>query len=179
MILDFFIHGTQNYKLTPACCSSIFCHSMMKFISSESWLITCVHMHTCMACLHAYASMALESMFFFTTTKHFSKLNYKTIHLHIHALKCRCLESAIPLPETIQMTPMPAGTILLMKQIDEGVVTADKIKTWTWKDPILSQVQQVVWSGWPTRVVYAKNYGQDATARLWLPSPILQQNGIH
>ena len=47
--------------------------------------------------------------------------------------------------------PMPVETVLLMEQIDQGIVTADMIKTWTCRDPVLSCVQQFVQSRWPIR----------------------------
>ena len=60
--------------------------------------------------------------------------------------------SRLPLPESIDTTPQPAKTVLLMEQIDNGVVTADMIRSWTRKDPILSRVHQFVQSGWPTTI---------------------------
>ena len=46
--------------------------------------------------------------------------------------------SRLPLPESISSTPVPAETVLLLEQMNEMQVTAEHIKTWTRRDPILS-----------------------------------------
>ena len=67
-----------------------------------------------------------------------------TDHINVDAL------SRLPLSETIMSTPLPSETVLLMEQLDDGVVTAGMVCAWTRKDPILSRVTQYVLSGWPS-----------------------------
>ena len=69
-----------------------------------------------------------------------------TAHTNADAL------SRLPLPGTGQNTPLPAETVLLMEQIKEMPITAEEIKTWTRKDPVLSRVLQFVQCGWPTHL---------------------------
>ena len=58
--------------------------------------------------------------------------------------------SRLPLPETISSTPISAETILLLEQMNEMTVTAEHIKTWAQRDPILSRILQFTQHRWPS-----------------------------
>lgn len=58
------------------------------------------------------------------------------------------LLSRLPLPETPTRVPEPGETVLLMEVLDSTLVTATRIKSWTEKDPILSQVKDMILHGW-------------------------------
>ena len=73
-------------------------------------------------------------------------LTYKNSGAHANADAL----SRLPLQCREQNTPLPAETVLLMEQVDQMPITAQMIKTWTRRDPILSRVQQFVQCGWPT-----------------------------
>lgn len=60
--------------------------------------------------------------------------------------------SRLPLPETPQSTPVPGDIINLMENITASPVDALKVKQWTARDPVLSQVMQFVLQGWPSAV---------------------------
>ena len=66
--------------------------------------------------------------------------------------------SRLPLPESISSTPVPAETVLLLEQMNEMQVTAEHIKTWTRRDPILSRVLQFTQHGWPARLRAAEEF---------------------
>ena len=59
--------------------------------------------------------------------------------------------SRLPRPVTVDEQPEPAETILLLEHMETMPITAQHIKQWTWKDPILSQVLGFVQSGWPDK----------------------------
>ena len=61
--------------------------------------------------------------------------------------------SRLPLEDTIEDPPLPAETVLLMEQMDELPVTSCQVKTWTCRDPILSQNLQYVQQGWPAHLM--------------------------
>lgn len=61
--------------------------------------------------------------------------------------------SCLPLPSAPSVTPQPAETVLLFEELQNGPVTADQIKMWTRRDPVLSRVQQFVLKGWPTGAI--------------------------
>lgn len=61
--------------------------------------------------------------------------------------------SCLPLPSAPSVTPQPAETVLLFEELRNGPVTADQIKMWTRRDPVLSRVQQFVLKGWPTGAI--------------------------
>ena len=75
--------------------------------------------------------------------------NYRIVHKRSTDHTNADALSRLPLHETIMSTPLPSETVLLMEQLDDGVVTAGMICAWTRKDPILSRVTQYVLSGWP------------------------------
>ena len=58
--------------------------------------------------------------------------------------------SHLPLPESIPIAPQPTEAVLLNEQVQEGLITADHIKTWTCQDPVLSCVLQFVQHEWPS-----------------------------
>ena len=57
------------------------------------------------------------------------------------------LLSRLPLPETPARVPDPGETVLLMDILETSVVTAAQIKAWTAKDPVLSQVRDMILQG--------------------------------
>ena len=60
--------------------------------------------------------------------------------------------SRLPLPETPETTPVPGDIIYLMENLAITPVDATKVKQWTARDPVMSQVQQFVLHGWPSTV---------------------------
>ena len=54
--------------------------------------------------------------------------------------------SRLPLPDVPQSTPVPRH---LIENINASPVDALKVKQWTARDPVLSQVMQFVLQGWP------------------------------
>ena len=57
--------------------------------------------------------------------------------------------SRLPLPEPPSITPQPADIILLMETLRTSPVTAQQIRQWAEKDPLLSRVQTLVLlQGW-------------------------------
>ena len=75
------------------------------------------------------------------------KLEYKKGSTHNNADAF----SRLPLPHrNSDPTPQPAETVLLFEQLQSSPVTADHIRKWTRKDPVLSRVLRCVQQGWPT-----------------------------
>ena len=71
--------------------------------------------------------------------------------------------SRLPVKCSYSEVPIPAEVVLLMEQIDNMPVTADMIKAWTRRDPVLARVLQFVVSGWPVAMEVEeqmKPYGQ-------------------
>lgn len=60
--------------------------------------------------------------------------------------------SRLPLPETPRYTGFPPETVFLLDRLANSPVTAKQIKTWTERDPVLSQVKRWVMQGWPEAV---------------------------
>ena len=58
------------------------------------------------------------------------------------------LLSRLPLPDSPTKTPPPADIILLMETLQASPVTAQHIRQWTDKDPLLSRVRTLVLHGW-------------------------------
>lgn len=56
--------------------------------------------------------------------------------------------SRLPLPETEQNVPVPGDIHLLFQQLSTAIVTADHIRAWTEKDPLLARVCHFIQSGW-------------------------------
>jgi len=57
--------------------------------------------------------------------------------------------SRLPVAETPVCTPVPAEVIGLMEKLNHTPVTAQKIKNWTLRDPVLSKVVTFTMQGWP------------------------------
>ena len=55
--------------------------------------------------------------------------------------------SRLPLPYTPSITPTPPEVILLLEQMSESPVKVTQIRSWTRRDPILSQVVHFILSG--------------------------------
>ena len=49
-------------------------------------------------------------------------------------------------------TPVPGDIVHLRENINTSPVHVNKIKLWTARDPVLSQVLQFVLQGWPSEV---------------------------
>jgi hypothetical protein len=60
--------------------------------------------------------------------------------------------SRLPLPDVPASTPVPGDIINLMEHINGSPVDATKLKSWTDRDPVLSQIKHFVLNGWPTTV---------------------------
>ena len=58
--------------------------------------------------------------------------------------------SRLPLPVMPNAVPLPGETILLMEHMEGTPVHSGKIKEWTKRDPVLSQVLRFTLQGWPT-----------------------------
>ena len=56
--------------------------------------------------------------------------------------------SRLPLPDTPSNTPLPSEVILMLEQMDSSPITIAQIRTWTRRDPLLSQVFHFVQNGW-------------------------------
>ena len=59
-----------------------------------------------------------------------------------------CL-SRLPMPQSVPTPPIPGDTIMLLEKMDEFPVNVSQIRTWTNKDPLLSQVRKLVQCGFP------------------------------
>lgn len=60
--------------------------------------------------------------------------------------------SRLPLQVTVSVKPQHGETVLLMEQVETMPVTAQQIRLWTSKDPVLSRVKDYVLKGWPQSV---------------------------
>lgn len=60
--------------------------------------------------------------------------------------------SRLPLPEPSNVENEPAGVFLLREQLSHSLVTADHVRRWTDKDPILAKVKKFTVLGWPIDV---------------------------
>jgi transposase InsO family protein len=57
--------------------------------------------------------------------------------------------SRLPLPDAPSHTPEPHDYVLVMDHLESTTVNPDKIRLWTGRDPVLSQVREYVMNGWP------------------------------
>ena len=57
--------------------------------------------------------------------------------------------SRLPLPESLQVTPLPPEIILLMEELDTTPIIARKSRVWTNSDPLCCCVRQFVQNSWP------------------------------
>ena len=60
--------------------------------------------------------------------------------------------SRLPLPDEPTSTPVPGDIFHLMEHINTSPVDAAKLRLWTDRDPVLSQVKQFLLNGWPATV---------------------------
>ena len=60
--------------------------------------------------------------------------------------------SRLPLEASPETTPVPGDIIFLMENLAITPVDATKVKQWTARDPVMSQVLQFVLHGWPSVV---------------------------
>ena len=60
--------------------------------------------------------------------------------------------SRLPVLDVPGSTPVPGDIVYLLETINTSPVDATKIKLWTTRDPVLSQVLQFVLQGWPQDV---------------------------
>ena len=60
--------------------------------------------------------------------------------------------SRLPLQTTTPEEPRPTETVLLMERLNEALVTAAQIRSWTEKDQVLSRVRKYILQGWPEAV---------------------------
>ena len=58
--------------------------------------------------------------------------------------------SRLPLPEAPSSTPVPGETVLLMELL-ETPITADQVKDWTRRSPVLARILKFVKQGWPSK----------------------------
>ena len=56
--------------------------------------------------------------------------------------------SRLPLPQPLLDTPPPGDIVLLMETLHSSPVTAQHIRQWTDKDPLLSKVRSLALQGW-------------------------------
>ena len=68
--------------------------------------------------------------------------------------------SRLPLPQVPEKTSTPVEIISLLQTLQSSPITADHIKKWTDKDPILSRVRNFVSKGW-------KDTCEDALSPYW------------
>ena len=54
--------------------------------------------------------------------------------------------SRLPLSSTIDYVPTPGNLLLLFSQLSERIISAEHIKLWTEKDPVLSRVRKLIQS---------------------------------
>lgn len=74
-----------------------------------------------------------------------------------YIIRCRSVEahgncdasSGLPLPVQQTKTPALEEYVQLIQQLDDSPVTSEHIRNWRRCDPILSQVQRHVLTGWP------------------------------
>ena len=60
--------------------------------------------------------------------------------------------SWLPLPETRKTTPVPQEVVLMIEGLRDSPISAAQVKSWTRRDPVLSQVYQYTLQGWPAEV---------------------------
>jgi len=57
--------------------------------------------------------------------------------------------SRIPLSDVPQNVPTTPDTVFLVEKLNTSPTSADQIKVWTEKDPVLSRVKRFILHGWP------------------------------
>ena len=73
------------------------------------------------------------------------RLVYKPGHLNGNADAL----SRLPLPHVLGHTPIPADYVMVMDHLESTPVSPDKVRLWTGRDPVLSQVRNFLMNGWP------------------------------
>ena len=58
--------------------------------------------------------------------------------------------SRLPLPVSPGSVPVPMEVVLLVEALRDSPISADQIRAWTIKDPLLSKVVRYTLEGWPT-----------------------------
>ncbi|XP_061883310.1 uncharacterized protein K02A2.6-like isoform X1 [Entelurus aequoreus] len=58
--------------------------------------------------------------------------------------------SRLPLPDTPAVTYVPPETVFSLEKLEETPVKASRIKQWTERDPVMSQVKTFLLQGWPS-----------------------------
>ena len=58
------------------------------------------------------------------------------------------LLSRLPLPDSPTNVPIPGETVLLMSALQSSPVTANQIRQWTTRDPLLAKVRDFILRGW-------------------------------
>ena len=58
------------------------------------------------------------------------------------------LLSHLPLPDSPTNVPIPGETVLLMSALQSSPVTANQIRQWTTRDPLLAKVRDFILHGW-------------------------------
>ena len=59
--------------------------------------------------------------------------------------------SRLQLPETPSSTPVPGETVLLMELLETTPITADQVKDWTRRSPVLARILKFIKQGWPSK----------------------------
>ena len=60
--------------------------------------------------------------------------------------------SRLPLSSYHSDPPIPAETVLLLEQMSDSPITVDQIRSWTQRDPIMSQIVYFTLYGWPAQL---------------------------
>ena len=79
-----------------------------------------------------------------------SAYEYKIIYRKTQEHQNADALSRLPLPQTQTESKTPPELVLLMDHLDESPITAQHIRVWTRRDPVLSKVLQFVERGWPS-----------------------------
>ena len=80
------------------------------------------------------------------------KIVYKPGSKHANA----DMLSRLPLPQTPSEIPIPGETLLVIDMLQSVPVSAQQIRKWTDRDPVLSAVRSFVLKGWPSKVTDLK-----------------------
>lgn len=55
--------------------------------------------------------------------------------------------SRLPIPDQLIKVPMPQDVVLVLNHISESIISANHIKEWTDKDPVLFRLHNLVLTG--------------------------------
>ena len=70
---------------------------------------------------------------------------------HVDHGNADCM-SRLPAPGLLEESPVPAGVVLTLEQLDTTPITSAMVREWTRKDPVLAQVVRLLEEGWPDTV---------------------------